>query len=329
MREDNLLLGKKLANLFHKKYGIITYSGTLSIEVALTSLNLKENAKILVSSEVCYSIINTILKENYIPVIVEPINGLYLTDKDIIKVLETENIDCILLVHQYGILNDIDIKEYKKKGIKIIEDIAQAWNIKGENYYIGKDSDIVVTSFGKTKPLSYGIGGGLFFNDKTILEKIDFCDNKSREENSILLSYAYPLCNDINYNTLIQKANNIVQEQRDNATKYYELINKYDAIKCIPIDKHIENVWHRYPIWVDDKKLYKRLIIELETSDLSFQLQHQIELIKLKRNRKCIQYCFSKKKYKFILLRTRNVDIEKQLVILKEIIEKCLLYNDK
>ena len=329
MREDNLLLGTKFANLFHKKYGIITYSGTLSIEIGLMSLNLKENAKILVSSEVCYSIVNTILKENYMPIIVEPINGLYLTDDDIVKVLEKDKIDCILLVHQYGILNNIDVKAYKKKGIKVIEDIAQAWNIRGENYYVGKDSDIVITSFGKTKPLSYGIGGGLFFDDKTILKKIDFCDNKSREENSILFSYAYPLCKDINYNTLVKTADKIVREQRYNAAKYYELINKYDEIKCIPINKQTENVWHRYPIWVDDKKLYKRLIAELEMSDLSFQLQHQVELMKLKRNKKCIKYCFQKKKYKFILLRTRNVDIEKQLEILKGIIEKSLLYNDK
>ena len=47
---------------------------------------------------------------------------------------------------------------------------------------IGIDSDIVVTSFGSTKPISYGIGGGLFFDNKKIFKEIDFCDNESREK---------------------------------------------------------------------------------------------------------------------------------------------------
>lgn len=39
---------------------------------------------------------------------------------------------------------------------------------------IGIDSDIVVTSFGSTKPISYGIGGGLFLIIKRSLRKLIF-----------------------------------------------------------------------------------------------------------------------------------------------------------
>ena len=60
---NNKLLGEKFAQDFNKKYGIITYSGTLAIEIALSSLGLKKGDKILVLSEICYSIVNTILKE--------------------------------------------------------------------------------------------------------------------------------------------------------------------------------------------------------------------------------------------------------------------------
>ena len=58
---NNKLLGEKFAQDFNKKYGIITYSGTLAIEIALSSLGLKKGDKILVLSEICYSIVNTIL----------------------------------------------------------------------------------------------------------------------------------------------------------------------------------------------------------------------------------------------------------------------------
>ena len=322
MMNNNMLLGEKFAHDFNKKYGVITYSGTLAIEVALSCIGLKKGAKVLVLSEVCYSIVNTILKLDFIPVIVTSINGFSLTDDDVDKVLEQQNIDCILLVHQYGILNEINLKKYKNIGIKVIEDVAQAWSIGNNDYKIGKYSDIVVTSFGITKPLSYGVGGGLFFNQKSIFDCLDYYDNESREKEKILFSYTYPLCESIEYNKLKSIADNIVKEQRNNAKQYYDLIKDNQIIHCIKYDDR--NVWHRFPIWVDDEYLYHKMIKELNNTDLKYQLLHEINLIDLKRNKHCIHYNNQNNLEYVILLRTRNVDINKQIEILKSIIDVVL-----
>lgn len=323
MINDNILLGKKIAHNFNKKYGVITYSGTLAIEAALSSLRLKNGDKVLVLSEVCYSIVNTILKLNLIPVIVISQNGLYLTDDDIDKVFNKHKIDCILLVHQYGILNNVNLKKYKANGVKIIEDVAQAWSIGNTKYKIGEYSDIVVTSFGKTKALSYGIGGGLFFNQKTIFDNFDYYDNESREKKEILLSYTYPLCECIEYDKLKLTADNIVREQRNNAKKYYDLFKNNNIIKCIKYDDM--HVWHRYPIWVDDDILYSKIVFELEETNLKYQLLHETSLINLRRNKNCIKYNNQKNSRYVILLRTRDVDINEQVKILKKIIDNIML----
>jgi len=312
---NNKLLGAKFAQEFNKKYGIITYSGTLAIETALISLKLKKGSKVLVLSEVCYSIVNTILKLDLIPVIIIPENGLSLTNNDIDKILIKENIDCILLVHQYGILNDIDLKKYKEKDIKIIEDVAQIWNTNDSNYSIGKYSDIVVTSFGKTKPLSYGIGGGLFFDENSIFDNIDYYDNNSREKNTILLSYTYPLCENIEYEKLKSNADNIVKEQRRNSNKYYEILKENSSIKCIDYDN--KHAFHRFPIWVDNYEVYHKIVNKIKNTDLEYQLLHEVSLIDLERNINCIKYNNQNQSKYVILLRTRNVNIQKQLEILK------------
>lgn len=318
MMNNNKLLGEKFAQDFNKKYGVITYSGILAIEVALSSLELKKGDKILVLSEVCYSIVNTILKLNLIPVIVNSKNGLYLTDEDVDNVLSKQSINCILLVHQYGILNKINLEKYKNKGIKIIEDVAQAWDIGSDDYKIGEHSDIIVTSFGKTKPLSYGIGGGIFFNDKSIFKTMDYCDNESRENKNILLSYAYPLCEKINYDDLKLIADNIVFEQRMNSERYKNFFSKYSEIKYI--ESNDNNVWHRFPIWIEDEQIYNSIINKLSYTELEYQLPHEIELSELKRNKNCIQYsCFLQSK-RIILLRTKNINIDKQIKILERII---------
>ncbi len=320
---ENRILGEKFAKDFNKKYGIITYSGALAIEIALSSMNFKKNNKVLVISEVCYSIVNVILKLNLIPIIITPQNGLYITNDDIDKVLVKEDIKCIMLVHQYGIFNSIDIKKYKLKGIKVIEDVAQAWNIGDSKYKIGKDSDIVVTSFGKTKPLSYGVGGGLFFDDISVFNYVDYYDLDSREKPLILLSYTYPLCGSIEYDNLKLVANNIVKEQRTNAKKYYNLIKNCSLFKCIEYDD--KHTWHRFPIWVTDYGMYKKIVHQLKGSDLEYQLTHIIGLADLKRNKKRIKYDYQKQQKYIILLRTRNIDINKQIRILKEIVDNIVL----
>lgn len=323
MMNNNKLLGEKFAQDFNKKYGIITYSGTLAIEVALSSLELKKGDKILVLSEICYSIVNTILKLDLIPVIVTSGNGLYLTDDDVDKVLDKQNIDCIILVHQYGILNKINLKKYKNIGIKIIEDVAQAWSVGNSDYKIGEYSDIVVTSFGKSKPLCYGIGGGLFFDQESIFDSLDYYDNESRDKEGILFSYTYPLCECIEYDKLKLIANNIVHEQRNNAKQYYDLIKDNNIIQCIKYDD--KNVWHRFPIWVDNEYFYNKIIKELNNTNLQYQLLHEINLTDLKRNKNCIKYNNQNNSKYVILLRTRNVDINKQIEILKRIIDNIVL----
>ena len=319
---ENFLLASRFAQNFNKKYGVITYSGTLAIEVALSNLGFVKGDKVLVLSEVCYSIVNTILKLELIPVIVTSKNRLYLTDEDIDNVLEKQDIKCILLVHQYGILNKINLEKYRTKGIKIIEDVAQSWDIGSDNYKIGEHCDIVVTSFGKTKPLSYGIGGGVFFNDKSIFKFIDYCDNESRENENILLSYAYPLCKKINYDNLKNVADGIVFEQRMNSERYKKLFSKSSIVKYIKSNDN--NVWHRFPIWVDDERIYHCIINKLSCTELEYQLPHEVELSELKRNKNSVHYNYNIQSKFIILLRTRNINIDKQIKILEGIIDNLV-----
>jgi len=255
------------------------------------------------------------------PIIVKPQNGLFLTDDDIDGAIKEYKINCIVLVHQFGILNNIDLKKYKLNEIKIIEDVAQAWGISNNIYRVGMNSDIVVTSFGKTKPLSYGIGGGLFFNKQDITNIVDCCDNISRENNNILLSYLYPLCEKINIEQLIEIANNIVKEQKNAASKYFEILSNSKDIKSLDIKENNQNIWHRFPIWIEDDKKFRDVLEYLKNTELEYQLPHEIEILELTKFKNCHKITKTTEKKNIILLRTRNIDIEKQTEILKILIK--------
>lgn len=329
---ENVILGSKLAKKVNKKYGAITYSGTLAIELALKCINFKKGDNILVSSEVCFSIINTIKKVGLNPIIVVPKNNLVLTDEDIDYILNKIEVSGIMLVHQYGIINEINKKKYQKMNIKIIEDIAQSWITCKMSSIIGIDSDIVVTSFGKTKPLSYGIGGGIFYNNKSFEKYIDFCDNFSREKKDILYSYMYPLCSNINENKLVNKANKIIYIQQKNVIKYFNILKNRNYINFINIDNIKNNSWHRLPIYFTNKKIFNDFVILANKYKLKYQTQHEKRLYELPISNNLIKFNISNEKRYFILLRTRNINIERQLYIISKIIkiiEKkyCICYN--
>lgn len=315
MRKSNQKLGNALAKYFNKKYGVITYSGTLAIELAFKCLNLEEKANILVSSEVCYSIMSTIKKLNYNPIIVVPKDNLILTDEEISEVIKKQKIDCILLVHQYGILHNLDKKKYKKMGIKIIEDIAQSWNILK-----CQDADIVVTSFGHTKPLSYGIGGGMFFNNKEYYKYFDFCDNESRLQNNLIYSYLYPLCHKINLKKLIKIGNKVVKEQRKNAFKYFIELKNRNIEMIATKDNIYSNVWHRFPILLD-RDSYNKFISLSKLYKLEYQQKHKVPNYGLPSLKNSKIYNLKNSDKQVILLRTRNVKINKQIKNLQKIFD--------
>ncbi|MBQ3297706.1 MAG: DegT/DnrJ/EryC1/StrS family aminotransferase [Bacilli bacterium] len=316
--KDNILLGSQLAKFFGKEKGLITYSGTLAIELALANLLSKGN--VLVSNRVCYSIINTIIKLGLKPIIVCPRNGLYFENNEIEKIVEKEKIDCILLVHQYGYFNEINSIKEKYPNIKIIEDVAQSWIVQTKEQPIGKYSDIVVTSFGKTKPLSYGIGGGLFYNDDVDIDNIDYCDNDSRLNEKITYAYLYPQCNSIDIKELISIGNDNVLNQQNNSKKYYQFLKKYSFIKNYYVGKN--SSYHRYVILIENNDKYKRLVELLKKSKIEYQLLHSVYLEDL-------PICKSEKKLNiknncnnYVFLRTRNIDIDNQINELKEILKR-------
>ncbi len=267
---------KYLLKVIPKKNVVVVYSGTLAIESALINLGIKKKDKVLVASSVCYSIIEAILRVGAIPVIVEPSNYFTLDYNDIKDVVKKEKPSCMILVHQFGIGQKI--KEIKNSfpNIKIIEDIAQAWNIyiDGESY---EYSDVIITSFGKTKPLCLGYGGAIFSNNN-LSETFDYYNNDSRNRKKNMIPYYLEQQTRINYKKLIRKGNKIVKKQRKIASSL-KFLSSYSFIKTIDESTN-KYVWHRYPVIINSN-YYENFIKILEKCNVQYQLPHETEIYEI------------------------------------------------
>lgn len=316
-----------LCRKFNRKHGVITHSGTLALEIALKNLNLKKNAKVLMVSNVCYCIPNTVKKLGLKPVFIEPENEFFLETYELVEFLERNDIDCFLLVHMYGIYNNIDLNIFNYN-IPIIEDLSQMWFLGKKNYLYttAKESDILITSFGKSKPLSCGYGGALLFNSEKYFNNIDFCDNYSRGCNNILLSYANFNFNKFKIKKLMIKANSYYLIQNINS-KLYMLVFKKIKFNNYFSYYNKNNTWHRFPIWFDNKKDYEYFIKKANKYKIKFQILHDLKIneLDLYKNDEIHLNKKIKKKY-CILLRTRMTFIFTQILFLKKVL-KLLKYD--
>lgn len=322
--KDNVIIGNEFASKVNKENGVIVYSGTLAIEAALICAGIKKNDKVLISSTYCYSIFEAINNIGAIPVIVIPQQYFTLNVNEIENAFrEEKDIKCIIIAHQFGIVQPMrEIKKVCKDKI-IIEDIAQAWNLVDNGYNAGIYSDYVITSFGKTKPLSYGIGG-IVCSNNSLEENFDFYDNKSRNSNKALIPYTYPKAKDININKLIKKGDKITKKQRNIAEILTIGLLEEPNIEIIVDSIYNQSCWHRFPIIIKNKKYAKKIQMLLEKSKVKYQLPHEDELyeIDMIKNSESIIIGKQDKDYDIILVRTRNNNVKSIRKFLKLVKEK-------
>ena len=296
----------KFSKEFNKKYGIFTYSGEMAIEVALRDINV-ENKGVIIANNICYRVLLSILRCKGIPIFVQPKN--FTLSKDDIEgtIKKYNNISAIIIAHQYGIKSDIGEirKEINNDKIKIIEDIAQGWGIKD----IGKYSDYVVTSFGKTKPLSLGIGGAVFSDFENMKELLDLNSKTSRMSKKNILPYLLPNNLKVNYKRLKRIGNRNIKKQIKNAKLIKEIVfNKYNKEVKYPITN--DAVWNRLPIWTQNEKIYRELIEKLRCYRIQYELPYRIklnELPMLKGNKYYCEINNSEISSFVILIKVRNL----------------------
>lgn len=290
---------KLMLDIYNKKYLLPLYSGSLAIEGVLKSLKLNSNDKVLITNVVCHSILQSILNANLTPIIAIPSNGLTLSKKEIKDIVKKENIKVFIAVHQYGYEQEI----VKIKDLIVIEDISQAWNIFLSDGYVGKYSDFIVTSLGKSKELCNSIGG-LIISDIDFINSFDIKKKECRNSNFKLLEYYYPI--NINYKKLIYVGNRNVIRNRKNAKYFKNIFSKYNFIKLVDENNSIPS-YHRFLIYINNK-YYEDIIYILDKCNIKYQKEYKDKLdnINLVKNNKIKVIGSNNSNDKCLLLRTNN-----------------------
>ena len=156
-------------------YGVGVNSGTDALFLALKALGVGPGDEVITVANTAVPTVAAIRAAGAMPVFVDVEEDTFLIDAAMIEPAVTSRTRCILPVHLYGQAADMEpLQEIaKRRGLRIIEDCAQAAGALYQGKKAGSFGDVGAFSFYPTKVLGgYGDGGMAITNNKAYFEKL-------------------------------------------------------------------------------------------------------------------------------------------------------------
>ena len=259
----------KYVELFKKKFEYYTKlknclpvsNGTVALQLAIKSLNIKQGSEIIVPNMTFASPVNAIIHSNCKPVLCDISLDTACRDEDKIESLISKKTKAIIAVHLYG--HSCNMKKIKKIAKKykllIIEDSAEAFGTKYLNKHVGYTSDASTFSFFGNKTLTTGEGGMVSFKLKknyhkaNILRDHGMSKTKKYWHQEVGFNFRLTNLQSAIGCAQLERANSFIQHKRKLAKLYKKHLNSLNIFE-FPHERHY--CYHSY--WLYTVKLKKR-----------------------------------------------------------------------
>lgn len=155
-------------------YAVGVGSGTEALYIALNACDVEEGDEVITVSHTAVATISAIELCRASPVLVDVEPDYYTIDPQKIESAITHKTKAIIVVHIYGQAVELNpiLEIARKRGLKVIEDCAQAHGALYEDQKLGSFGDLACFSFYPTKNLgAIGDGGCIVSKDKELAQK--------------------------------------------------------------------------------------------------------------------------------------------------------------
>lgn len=152
---------------YQVKHAFMVSSGTAALHTALTALGVTEGDEVITTPMTDMGTVNAILALHAIPVFADIDLGTRLISPADAQRRITERTKVIITVHMAGNVCDMDafLRISREKGVKILEDCAQAHGARYKGRFVGGIGHAGAFSMNESKQISCGDGGYVTTND--------------------------------------------------------------------------------------------------------------------------------------------------------------------
>lgn len=156
-------------------FGLGCSSGTDAVTLALAALDFKPGFEVIVPSHTFFATVESVIHAGGVPVLVDVHPKTYCLDPGQIESAITTKTAAIMPVHIYGQPADMDaiMDIARRRGLKVIEDAAQAHGSRYKGRMAGGLGDVAAFSFYFTKNLgAFGEAGFVTTADADVFERL-------------------------------------------------------------------------------------------------------------------------------------------------------------
>jgi dTDP-4-amino-4,6-dideoxygalactose transaminase len=166
-------LEREIAALCGVNHAIGTASGTDALLIALRAVGVKPGDEVITSNFSFFASAGVIARLGARPVFVDIEPDTYNIDPKLIEAAVTPRTKAVVPVHLFGQLADMDtiMEIARRRGIKVIEDAAQAIGSEYKGRKAGSIGDLGCFSFYPSKNLGGGGDGGMIVTNDDQAEK--------------------------------------------------------------------------------------------------------------------------------------------------------------
>lgn len=285
----------RFANMHSCAYGILSNSGTSSLQVTLQALKeihgWKDGDEVLVPSITFVATINVVYHCNLKPILVD-VDSYFAMNPILIERAITSRTRCVMPIHPFGQPADMkSIKEIADKyGLKIIEDSCEAMFVRHEGKSVGAWGDAACFSTYVAHLITGGVGGVTTTGDPDLALHIRSLVNHGIDLTELPAGEAYEptfLARNFTFSRIghsfritemeaalllpqLDTASKMLAARTHNAGRIMNILTEYDGHIHIPKTRpNSGNAWMVYPIVMRD---------ESKLPIMRFLRQHGVEV---------------------------------------------------
>tara|TARA_Y100000310_G_C20695437_1_gene825362 strand:- start:1071 stop:2186 length:1116 start_codon:yes stop_codon:yes gene_type:complete len=249
---------EKFAAYCGSTYGVSCSSGLGALHLACVALGLGKGDEVIVPTFTMAATINAIIFTGATPVFVDADKETWCIDVSKISEKVNSNTKAIMVVHVYGHACEMDkvMEIASEKGLKVIEDAAEAHGGEYKGKKCGSIGDIGCFSFYANKILTTGEGGMCVTNDEKLADEMKKLRNHAFEHPRFIhkqVGFNYRLTNiqaGIGV-AQVENASKLVEARRSLGERYGKVLSGLPLI--LPVEKEgVKNVYWMYGVVLDD-----------------------------------------------------------------------------
>lgn len=163
-------LETSFAQYVGRRHGIAVSNGSAALDLAVAALGIGDGDEVILPSFTIISCIAPIVRAGAIPVLVDSDPLTWNMDVRQIEAKITSRTVAIMVVHLYGLPVDMDpvLELARTRGLRVIEDAAEAIGLSYRGKTCGGFGDISTVSFYANKHVTTGEGGMVFTDDAVV-----------------------------------------------------------------------------------------------------------------------------------------------------------------